>query len=248
MTKGTAEVVVLGNVQIKGVPLFFGTFDALSNQRVRQRIGAGGFVGAGFLRINSAIVDLQNLRLYLRPPGTGRPVLLGPALKEVGLSEIPFTGSQHGQCLVNVEINGATGKMVIDTGATLTGVDARFASQMKAFGYESGISSLDAAGVSTETALTKARTLKVGGVTVRAPYLTLGKFGFYSSTEGKSSGYSAWTVLGQNWSVSTSRPTKSSTLAGVESSGLISHSGEKEAFVTFVCRKQIALSTCAGRV
>ena len=115
--KGTAGLVVLGNVQIKGVPLFVGTIGALKNEQVRRSIGASGFVGAGFLHTNSAIIDLQNLRLYLRPPGKGRRALLGPALKAVGLSEVPFTGDGHGNFLVDVEINGATGKMVIDTGA-----------------------------------------------------------------------------------------------------------------------------------
>ena len=201
VTKSTAEIVVMGNVQIKGVPLFFGTFDALRNQQVRQSVGAGGFVGAGFLHINSAIVDLQNLRLYLRPPRTGRRVLLGPALKAVGLSEVPFIGPYHGQFLVDTEINGATGKMVIDTGANLTSVDSRFASQMKAYGYHSGLSMIDAAGVISETALTKARSFKIGGVAVRAPDITLSKFSSYSGSGGKVIGVLGMDVLGQNWSV-----------------------------------------------
>ena len=201
VTKGTAETVVLGNVQIKGVPLFFGTFAALRNQQVRQSVGAGGFVGAGFLRINSAIIDLQNLRLYLRPPGKGRRVLLGPALKAVGLSEVPFTSDGHGHFLVDVEINGATGKMIIDTGATLTSTDARFASQMKAIGYNSGLSAIDAAGVISETALTRARSFKIGGVAVRAPAITLAKFSSYSSSGGKVIGVLGMDILGQNWSI-----------------------------------------------
>jgi hypothetical protein len=201
VTKGMPGLVGLGNVQIKGVPLFVGTFQVLRNEHVSQSVGANGFVGAGFLHTNSAILDLPNFRLYLRPPGTGRRAVLGPALKAVGLSEVSFSGNGRGQFLVDVEISGATGKMVIDTGAYLSGVDSRFSSQIKAAGYDAGIQMVDAAGVISKTKLAKVGSFKIGGVPVRPPDLTLGTFGFYSASGGKLIGMLGMDVLGQNWGI-----------------------------------------------
>jgi predicted aspartyl protease len=196
--KGMAGLVVLGNVQIKGVPLFVGTIGALKNG---SYIKASGFVGGKFLRTNSAIVDLQNVCLYLRPPGKGRRALLGPALKAVGLSEVPITWDGRGHFLVDVEINGVTGKMVIDTGCTFSVVDTRFAAQMKDTGYASGASMIDAAGVANQLRRTKARSFKISGVAMHPPDIMLSSGIFYTISGGKVVGLLGMDVLGQNWGI-----------------------------------------------
>jgi hypothetical protein len=184
--------VGLGNVQIKGVPLFIGKF--------RPGTGANGFAGAGFLRTNSAIIDLHNLLLYLRPPGTGRRAVLGPALKAAGLSEIPLA-VQGRHFLVDVEISGVPAKMFIDTGAYLTCVDSRFAAQIKAKGYDSRLVEVDAAGVMNKRQLTKVGSFKIGGVPVYGPHFTLGAYGFYAASGGKVIGLLGMDLLGQNWGI-----------------------------------------------
>lgn len=80
--KGVARVVRMGDVELTQVPL------AYANFRLPQ--GARGVIGGGFLETCSAIIDLQNLQLYLRPPGKGHRALLGPALRAAGLSEAPM--------------------------------------------------------------------------------------------------------------------------------------------------------------
>jgi predicted aspartyl protease len=195
--KGTAGSVVLGNVQLKGVPLFVGMIGAL---RKEHAFAASGFVGANFLHANSAIVDLENLRLYLRPPGIGRRVQLGPALKAVGLSEAPITWN-GGHIFVDAEINGLTGKMIIDTGAYLTLVDTRFASQMKDTGYASAYSMTDAAGVTSQMRMTNPRSFKIGGVAMDPPRVTLSAGSFYSASGGKVIGLLGTDFLGQNWGI-----------------------------------------------
>ena len=65
------------------------------------------------------MIDLHNLRLYLRPPGTGRRAVLGPAMRGAGLAEIPFTITGNALAVVNAEINGATGAMIVDTGKSV---------------------------------------------------------------------------------------------------------------------------------
>lgn len=199
--KATADAIELGNVNIKGVPLFVGRFESLHNQQLQRSVAVDGFIGSGFLRTCSAIVDLHNLRLYLRPPGTGHRALLGPALKAAGLAECPFTRQDNHNCLVDVEINGATGKMIIDTGAALAGVDIRFAPQMKVAGYSSRTTMLDAAGKIATTQLTRLRSFKIGGVSVRAPDLRMSKYNFYSTSGGKVIGLLGMDILGPNGSI-----------------------------------------------
>ena len=198
---GVAGLVVLGNVQLKGVPLLVGSIGALKNEQVRRTVGASGFVSAGFLHTNSAIIDLQNLCLYLRPPGKGRRVQLGPALKAVGLSEVPFTRVGHNNLVVDVEINGVRAKMFLDTGAYLTGVDKRFAAQAKINGYDSRIMGIDAAGVISSKQLTRVGSFKIGGVPVNVRDLTITQYSFYSLTGGKVVGLLGMDVLGQNWGI-----------------------------------------------
>jgi predicted aspartyl protease len=127
--------------------------------------------------------------------------LLGSALKAVGLSEVPITWGGHGHFQVDVEINGVTGKMVIDTGCTFSVVDTRFAAQMKDSGYASGISMIDAAGVANQMRLTRARSFKIGGVAMHPPDITLSPGSFYTISGGKVIGLLGMDVLGQNWGI-----------------------------------------------
>ena len=198
--KGVADIVSLGNVQMRQVPTFFGTIGSLQHAHIRRTVNADGFIGSGFLRTCSGIIDLHNLRLYLRPPGTGRRAMIGPALKAAGLAEVPFAIDQN-RCLIDVEVNGAAGKMVVDTGATVAGVDARFAPQMKVVGYSSRIGSIDAAGVTAATTLTNLRSFKIAGVGARAPDMRMGKFAFYQATGGKVIGLLGMDIMGANGTI-----------------------------------------------
>ena len=199
--KGGAAVIELGNVQIKGVPLLLAKIDGLHNQQMRRSVGADGFIGSGFLRTCSAVLDLHNLRLYLRPPGTGHRALIGSALKAAGLAECPLTRVENYNSVVGVEINGAAGKMILDTGAFFAAVDSRFAPKMNVAGYSSRVGSVDAAGELTASKLARLRSFKIGGVSVRAPDLRLSKFGFYSTTGGKITGLLGMDILGPNGSI-----------------------------------------------
>jgi hypothetical protein len=139
--------------------------------------------------------------MYLRPPRKGRLARLGPALKAMGLAEISFTKSPHGHCIVDVEVNGARGKMVIDTGATFTALDGRFASQVQIKGREAALLMVDAAGALGIPRVGRMTSLRVGGVPIRAPDLAIGAFGFYSESGGQLIGVLGMDVLGQNWGI-----------------------------------------------
>ncbi len=95
--KARADRVTMGNVELTQVPLFFGNLQSLQG-KAAQKVGANGFIGAGFLNTCSAIIDLHNLRLYLRPPGKGRRAIVGPALRAIGLSEAPLLPGCFGRC------------------------------------------------------------------------------------------------------------------------------------------------------
>jgi predicted aspartyl protease len=198
--KGVADIVSLGNVQMRKVPIFFGTVGSLQNSYVQRSVRADGFIGSGFLSTCSALIDLHNLRLYLRPPGTGRRAMIGPALKAQGLAGVPFAVVRT-HCLVAVEINGAAGVMFLDTGATLAGVDERFVPQMKTQAYAATATSIDAAGVERKTKLTRLRSFRIAGVPVRAPDLRVSRFGFYDTTRGKIIGLLGMDILGTNGTI-----------------------------------------------
>ncbi|MEY2558745.1 MAG: Aspartyl protease [Verrucomicrobiota bacterium] len=198
--KGVADTVVLGNVQMRQVPIAFGTIGSLQHSYTRSNMNADGFIGSGFLSTCSGIIDLHNLRLYLRPPATGRRAVIGSAMKAQGLAEVPFHIVQT-NCLVAVEINGAPGIMFVDTGATLAGVDERFVPHMKAKAYSSHVTSVDAAGVEAPTKLTTLSSFRIAGVNVRAPDLRIGRFGFYDTTHGKVIGLLGMDILGRNGTI-----------------------------------------------
>jgi predicted aspartyl protease len=183
-----AERVVIGNVEIKNVPLYVGSFRALRNEQFRRQTAAEGFIGAGFLQ------------LYLRPPGTGRRAVLGPALRGAGLAEVPFEVTGH-NCLVEVEINEFAGTMFLDTGASLAGLDSRVAPKIKASAYKSRAGFIDAAGVISQTELAKLRSFKIGGVPARASDIRMGKYGFYVDTRGKVIGLLGMDILGPNGTI-----------------------------------------------
>jgi hypothetical protein len=198
-SKGIAESVEIGNVLLKIAPVYFGKYPGLA--ALRHLVSVDGFLTNGFLRTNSAIVDLHNSRLYIRPPQTGRAVRIGPALERAGLVEAPFSISSQGQCLVDVEINGQHGKMIMATGAFLSGVDRRFASAVRATSLDRGIRTVDVTGSQTTSAVAETTSFKIGGISIHPPALTLSNYNFYSSSGGKEIGLLGIDILGQNWSI-----------------------------------------------
>ncbi len=182
---GTAKSVVMGNVRIQSTPVNFGPFNEM------------GFVGRGFLKRNHAVIDLTNLRLYLRPPGKGRSIDLGPALTALGLAHASFS-EEHGTFVLNVEVNGLPTQMALDTGAQLTELDLRFAKEAKASGWgRRNMVSIDAVGVTRAADFAGPKTFKIEGVPIRTPpTLFLTTFAGYDLTHGKMGGLWAWTPSG----------------------------------------------------
>lgn len=173
---GYAEKVRIGNVELAKVPVFFGNLKPLRTGENMRSMGADGFVGAGFMKTCSAVVDLQNLKFYLRPPGKGRRAVLGPGLKAAGLAEAAMSGSAY----VDVEINGGAGKMEVDTGAGHAGIDTRFGDKIKAAARGSRVGVQDASGKVSATKLMQVRSFKIGGAPAKVPDLRLMTYGFYS--------------------------------------------------------------------
>ena len=196
---GVVQNLEIGNVLLKTAPVYFGTYQGLAALR---RLGAvDGFLTNGFLQANSAIVDLHNSRLYLRPPQTGRAVRIGPALERAGLVEAPFTISSQGQCLVDVVINGQYGQMIMATGAFLSGVDRRFAAARKGATSDTGVKMIDAGGAQSISGVTATTSFKIGTRSIHPPSLTLSTYNFYSSSGGREIGLLGIDILGQNWSI-----------------------------------------------
>lgn len=187
---GTAKSIVMGNVQIQGTPVYFGPF--------RE----AGFLGRGFLKRNHAVIDLTNLRLYLRPPGKGRSVDLAPALSALGLARAPFF-EEHGSFVLNVEVNGVPTQMALDTGAQLTALDVRFAKVARAGGWgRRNMHFVDAVGTMTPADFAGTKTFKIEGVPIRTPpTLVLTTFAGYDLTHGKMTGLLGLDAIGMNWGI-----------------------------------------------
>ncbi|MGH8094165.1 MAG: aspartyl protease family protein [Chthoniobacterales bacterium] len=215
LRKGIADSMVLGNVQVAGVPLRFASLPTLKghapeglwrtdgmlgNERA-VRNDANGFLGLGFLRTCAAIIDLSNRRLYLKAPGTGRTPNLGPALKSVGYSAAPFQLTEDG-LLVDVSINGVSGKMIIDTGDDITLVDSRFAAQAKLKSYTArDIRMLDVTGTEMRPSMAELASFKIGGVEVNRREVQVGPVGFLPASGGQVIGLLGMDFMGQSWGI-----------------------------------------------
>jgi len=195
--------VLLGNALITDVPLFFGNLEglrmydnlaAIGSLVPVQRGGAGGIVTNGFLHATSAIIDLINLQLYLRPPAIGHRAIIGPVLKEIGLAEVPLTITADYHFIVDAEVNGETGKMLIDTGGYLTILQRQFAARAKTGWNSTKIQLFDAAGKKSMTNLVNVRSFKIAGVPVDRPDATIASATFGPGVVGTI----GMDVLGQN--------------------------------------------------
>ncbi len=189
-----ADRVRLGNVELAGVPVFFGDLRPIKTGANMRKFGADGFLGAGFMKTTSAIVDLQNLRVYLRPPGKGRRAMIGPGLKGAGMAEAAMSGTT-----VGVELNGSPAKMMVDTGAYHAGIDLRFGEKIKAATRGSNVGLLDAAGKLRPTKLMQVKSFKIGQTSAKVPDLRLTSYGFYSA--GGLVGLLGMDILGPNGAI-----------------------------------------------
>ncbi len=187
---GVAQLVVMGNVHILGAPIYFGRFSEL------------GVVGHGFLKKNNAIIDLTNLRLYLRPPGKGPRVDLGPALTALGMAKASLHEAPHGSSVLNVEVNGLPTQMALDTGAQISVLDTRFAKVASTKGWgRRNLYQVDAVGVSTRADFAGTKTFKIDGIPIRTPTVFLSRFAGYDITHGRMVGVLGLDVIGLNWGI-----------------------------------------------
>ncbi len=209
--RGSAQTVAMGNVQLTNVPVQVGAFGMLSQANAEKFTsalsfegnvanvrGGEGFIGRDFLRTNHAVIDLPNKQVYLRPPGKGRAAQLEEALTKVGMGAASMTDGN----IVDVEVNGVPAKMIVDTGAVVSMIDSRFAAKAKVSGWGlQGAEVRDISGVSSRADLTHIASLKIGGVPVRDPTVSIVTFNAYAATGGRVVGLLGLDFLGLNWSI-----------------------------------------------
>jgi hypothetical protein len=189
MGHGTAQSVVMGNVCVQNTKIYFGRF------------AGSGFLSHGFLKRSNAIIDLTNLRLYLRPAG-GRRINLGPALTSVGLAEAPIIDGPDGSFVLNVEVNGVPAQMALDTGAQASMLDSRFAKVASTKGWgRRHVYQEDVAGILSPADLAGTKTFKIEGTPIRTPTVFLARFAGYDLTHGKMVGVLGLDVIGLNWGI-----------------------------------------------
>ena len=211
--------VTVGNVQLNGVPIVHAAIPKLQTQAARRTTGADGILGAAFLRTCSAFLDLQNLRLYLRPPGRGQRVVLGRGLTAAGMAEVPLEQAAKNAFVVDAEINGYTGKMLVDTGAYHAAVGMDYAQRIKArpivtraghtrpqtldeFEHVTRIDTQhqEIRSLVENSPMTRLESFKLGGFPARAPDIRLRKLSLPSSGS-KIMGSLGMDILGSNGAV-----------------------------------------------
>ncbi len=180
----------MGNVHVENTEVNFG------------RLPEFGVLGHGFLKRSGAIIDLTNLKLYLRAPGGGRRVNLSPALTSMGLAEAPILDAPGGRAVVNVEVNGVPTQMALDTGSQLSELDIRFAKMARTKGWgRRHVVEEDAAGVLSPADFAGTKTFKIEGIPIRTPTVLLERFAGYDLTQGKMVGLLGLDVIGLNWGI-----------------------------------------------
>jgi hypothetical protein len=189
-----AGSVTLGNVRLTNVPIVHGQFPQLRNTVIRRKVAPTGVIGSRFLQTCSALLDLENMRLYLRPPGEGRHVVVRRGLIAAGLAAVPMQQTPQHAELVDAEINGVQGKMLVDTGAYLAAVDVTLAAAIHArpvvthYGFPRPINADDFTRITridraafevkdlVENApMTQLKSFRLGGVPLRVPDIRLRK-------------------------------------------------------------------------
>jgi predicted aspartyl protease len=214
-----AERILIGNAQLMSVPVYYGSFEPLRDPLKRRAVGASGIVGAEFLRTCSAVVDLQNLRMYLRPPGKGRRAVISRAVADAGMATVPFEQTSQNDCVVDVEVNGFRGRMFVDTGAYHAVADERVAAEIKAKpivtrrGYPRSETtdefttitridarSAEAAAFAQNAPTTRLLSFKIGDVPAGAESLRIRRLPFYTGP-GKPMGLLGVDILGANGTI-----------------------------------------------
>ncbi|HEY5037410.1 MAG TPA: retropepsin-like aspartic protease [Chthoniobacterales bacterium] len=215
LRKGVAKTVAMGNLQIQNFTIYTGGFVAPQNSTElgssrdatvlggedRFNVQTDGFVGAEFLRHAGAILDLENLLLYLRPSGGRHKVDLTAALAAHGLASANLVSTNDATCMADVEVNGTPAKMLVDTGAYYTEIDSRFADQIHLHQHRSEFYRVDGAGVRTLVNKAFPDTLKVGGVNAYPPEATIDVDNMYTQSHGKIVGLLGLDFLGQSWAI-----------------------------------------------
>jgi predicted aspartyl protease len=130
----------------------------------------------------------------------GKVPQLSPALKSVGFSEANFQSSSG--LLVDVSLSDASTKMVIDTGADVSIVDSRFASQakIKSFGATS-VRMRDSAGAESTISWIDPASFKIGGVEALRTRLAARPTSLYQFTGGRIGGLLGMDFIGQSWGI-----------------------------------------------
>jgi hypothetical protein len=214
LRQGTVDSLVFGSVQIKNTTVDFGSFEHLARRTPggiflaedfvgsqANRTDADGFLGLGFLQRCNAIIDLANHRLYLKPPGVGRVPQLSAALKQIGFAEANLQLTSLG-LLVDVSINDVPTKMVVDTGATFTVVDSRFAEQAKLKNYvATNLRMEDSAGAERGVSWGDPISFNIGGVNALRTRLIVEPTSFYQLAGGKVAGLLGTDFIGQSWGI-----------------------------------------------
>ncbi|CAN5266615.1 hypothetical protein BH20VER2_BH20VER2_06470 [soil metagenome] len=196
---------VVEDLRIGGVRVGANTVALYSAEQLRGQVpGAGGkpadgLLGLDVLRRQRAVIDCRSRRLVLpnRAAGSGATFAAGAAA--LGFTRIPMTLNRRGSLTVPCTINGRRGRLIVDTGTFVTGLDNDAA---RALGLELTPSRLTARGFDGRVRpleLTRVQDLRIGNVRIepqqfavidifgkrpaRRAYIGLGRIEYYRALQ-----------------------------------------------------------------
>ena len=163
---GIAQSVVMGNVHIQNTRIYFGRF------------ADSGFLGHGFLKRSSAIIDLTNLQALFASSGsrTSRQSGSGFNLNGSGRGSYLRRAGTAGLSLMS-KSTAYRRRWLWIQGAQLSELDIRFAKMARTKGWgRRNVYKIDAAGVLTPADFAGTKTFKIEGIPIRTPTVLLGRF------------------------------------------------------------------------
>lgn len=163
-------VAAADNLRLGGMSLGAATFSLyraaqlggpVPGQRGRA---ADGMIGRDVLRRYNAVINCRSRQLFLKADA-GAPLNLASITRAQGFTAIPIEETPRG-LTVPCSIAGRRGRLVLDTGAFLTGFDDDAARLLSLAGQPSGATARSFEGRVRPLQLVQVDDLKIGGLTI----------------------------------------------------------------------------------
>lgn len=125
---------------------------------------ADGVIGLDILRRHRAVIHCRAREIIFNPHAAGRQLV--SATRAAGFTQIPLTATRRGHLTVPCVINGRNGRLVVDTGAFVTGLDDDAARSLGLMRQPTSLTTRGFEGRIRPLELTQVDDLRIGAVRI----------------------------------------------------------------------------------